>query len=178
MKQFINKIPAATAIAGGTALALGLALYVAGARVNTTRSIAVGLYWTSSKPIEKGDYVLFCPPQVGVMEEAKQRGYLTSGLCPGNYGYLMKKILAVKDDAVSIADAGVTVNGAPLPLSVPLSQDHAGRPLPRFQSSRFVIGNSEVLLMSDVSAMSFDGRYFGPINRAQIKTVIVPVFTW
>jgi type IV secretory pathway protease TraF len=32
--------------------------------------------------------------------------------------------------------------------------------------------------MSDVSRTSFDGRYFGPISRAQIRTVIVPVFTW
>jgi type IV secretory pathway protease TraF len=32
--------------------------------------------------------------------------------------------------------------------------------------------------MSDVSGTSFDGRYFGPINRSQIKTVIRPVITW
>jgi hypothetical protein len=37
--------------------------YAAGARINTTKSIPVGLYWTSSAPVEKGAYVLFCPPQ-------------------------------------------------------------------------------------------------------------------
>jgi type IV secretory pathway protease TraF len=32
--------------------------------------------------------------------------------------------------------------------------------------------------MSDVSGTSFDGRYFGPINRSQIQTVVSPVITW
>ena len=50
--------------------------------------------------------------------------------------------------------------------------------MPRFQSDRYTLGNAEVLLMSDVSATSFDGRYFGPVNRSQIQTVIRPVFTW
>jgi type IV secretory pathway protease TraF len=45
----------------------------------------------------------------------------------------------------------------------------AGRPLPRFQADRYTLGNAEVLLMSDVSGTSFDGRYFGPINRSQIR---------
>ena len=62
--------------------------------------------------------------------------------------------------------------------SAPIKADKAGRPLPRYQSNSYTLGNSEVLLMSDVSATSFDGRYFGPINRSQIKTVIRPVITW
>lgn len=178
MKRVLKKITAATAIAGGGIIALGLICYAIGARVNTSKSIPVGLYWISDKPVEKGDYVLFCPPRVGVIAEAKRRGYLASGFCPGDYGYMMKKILAVKNDAVSITDAGVRVNGALLPYSVPLTLDQADRPLPRFQSANFIVGNSEVLLMSDVSATSFDGRYFGPVNRSQIKTVIVPVIIW
>ncbi|MBL8368460.1 MAG: S26 family signal peptidase, partial [Candidatus Accumulibacter sp.] len=43
---------------------------------------------------------------------------------------------------------------------------------------RFTLSGSELLLMSDVSGISFDGRYFGPIDRSQIKGVIRPVFTW
>ena len=178
IKPILRKITIMTAITGLAATALGLMFYAAGGRINTTRSIPVGLYWASSNPVEKGAYVLLCPPPVEAIAEAKRRGYLTTGFCPGKLGYMMKKILAAKDDAVAITDEGVTVNGAMLPLSAPMVMDKYGRPLPRYQSNSYTLGNSEVLLMSDVSATSFDGRYFGPINRSQIKTVIRPVITW
>ena len=131
MTRILKRIAAGVVIAGVAALLLAAGGYAAGARVNTTKSIPVGLYWTSSAPVEKGAYVLFCPPQLGVFDDAKE-----------------------------------------------IKADKAGRPLPRYQSNSYTLGNSEVLLMSDVSATSFDGRYFGPINRSQIKTVIRPVITW
>lgn len=178
MKRFLGKIAVITALSGAGFIVLGILCYVVGARINTSRSIPLGLYWVSSTPMGKGSYVLFCPPQVGVIAEGKRRGYLTAGFCPGDYGYMMKKILAVRDDAVTISAAGVSVNGALLPFSAPLSADRAGRSMPRYQSASFILGNSEVLLMSDVSGTSFDGRYFGPVNRSQIETAIVPVLTW
>ncbi|KTT27463.1 conjugal transfer protein TraF [Pseudomonas oryzihabitans] len=166
------------AAGGGLALLLAAACYVAGARVNTTKSIPVGLYWTSSVPVEKGTYVLFCPPQLQVFDDAKERGYIGAGFCQGGYGYMMKRVLAAKGDTVTVDSNGVRVNGELLPLSAPLKTDKAGRLLPRHQPSNYILNDSEVLLMSDVSATSFDGRYFGPIDRSQIKTVIRPVFTW
>jgi type IV secretory pathway protease TraF len=50
--------------------------------------------------------------------------------------------------------------------------------MPRYPSNAFTLGASEVLLMSDVSATSFDARYFGPLSCSQIKSVIRPVLTW
>jgi conjugative transfer signal peptidase TraF len=178
MNRILNRIAAGAAIAGVSVLVLAAGAYAAGARINTTKSIPVGLYWTSGEQVEKGAYVLFCPPQVGVFTEAKARGYIGAGFCPGDYGYMMKRVLAAKDDTVLVADDGVRVNGELLPFSAPRTADAAGRPMPRFQSDRYTLGNAEVLLMSDVSATSLDGRYFGPVNRSQIQTVIRPVFTW
>ena len=178
MNPLWKRIETSVIVGGVGLLALGMVSYEAGARVNTTRSIPVGLYWASSKPVEKGDYVFFCPPQMVIFDMAKERGYITSGFCPGNFGYMMKRVLAVKNDAVTVAGEGVRVNGTLLPLSAVREVDKGGRPLGGYEPNSYTLGDSEVLLMSDVSSLSFDGRYFGPINRSQIKTVILPVITW
>jgi conjugative transfer signal peptidase TraF len=150
--------------------------YAIGIRINTTPSIPVGVYRLTNEPIAKGAYVLICPPPVTVFDMAKARGYLGAGYCPGGYGQLMKKILAVQNDVVSIGTDGVQVNGQLLPLSAPLKADGAGRPMPDYKASS-VLGSAEVLVMSDNNG-SFDGRYFGPIQRSQIQGVIRPIFTW
>lgn len=54
MSRILKRIAAGVVIAGVAALLLAAGGYAAGARVNTTKSIPVGLYWTSSAPVEKG----------------------------------------------------------------------------------------------------------------------------
>lgn len=178
MNQLLKRVGMVIAIGGAAMIVLGMTCYAVGARVNTSRSIPLGLYWVSSAPVAKGEYVMFCPPQVGVFAEAMQRHYIQGGFCPGGYGYMMKKVLGATNDLVEVRDDGVRVNGFLLPFSAPLNVDKSGRSLPRYQSDRYVVGNSEVLLMTDVSTTSFDGRYFGPVSRSQIVTVIAPVLTW
>ena len=175
--SLFKRLTLGTAIVGSGFLALGMACSVAGARINTSRSIPVGLYWLTERPIEKGEYVLLCPPPSNVFDEAKQRGYFGAGFCPGDYEYLMKKVLAAKNDTVVLADDGVRVNGELLPFSTPLIADKQGRPLPVLRGE-YELGAADLLLMTDVSPLSFDSRYFGLVKRAQIKAVIRPVFTW
>lgn len=171
--------PVARAVIAGMGLVvMATVVLLAGARINTSRSIPLGLYWTSGAPVQKGAYVMVCPPPIGVFIEAKKRDYIGSGFCPGGFGYMMKKILAAKTDAVLIDVDGVRVNGVLLPFSVPRIADRAGRPLPRYPVLSFTLGQDEVLLMSDVSATSWDARYYGPVRTSQIATVITPVFTW
>ena len=167
----------ATLYAGVSVLLFGLAAYFSGARVNTTNSIPVGLYWVANRPVASGEYVVLCPPPSGIFDEAKRRGYFGAGFCPGDYEYLMKKILAAKKDKVVFADDGVYVNGDLLAFSKPLATDKFNRPLPVLRAE-YELGDSDLLLMTDVSEKSFDSRYFGLINRSQVKDVIRPVFTW
>ena len=67
-------------------LALGFISFALGLRVNTTKSIAVGLYRMTDAPVAKGEYVIFCPPQSALFDKAKRRGYIGPGFCPGDYG--------------------------------------------------------------------------------------------
>jgi len=89
----------------------------------------------------------------------------------------MKKILATQNDVVTIGKDGVQVKSQLLPLSAPFLADGAGRPLPNYDAC-WVLGSDELLLMSDSNKSSFDGRYFGSIDRQQIDGVLRPIFTW
>lgn len=163
----------------GVCFAVGLALaHEAGLRLNTTRSIPLGLYRMSSGPIVKGAYVLWCPPERLEFDMAKERGYIAAGFCPGGYGNMLKKVLATHRDVVSVTDDGVTINGTLMPASQPFEADSLGRPLPRFRVTDYVLAPSELLLMSDTNSRSFDARYFGAVHRMHIQSLIHPVWTW
>jgi conjugative transfer signal peptidase TraF len=165
---------------GGTLGVLGVLAALAhqtGVVINTTTSLPLGLYRTIEAPVARGAYVKFCPPQSAVFDEAARRGYLHAGFCPGGYGPLLKRVLAVPGDRVQVAGDGVRIDGRLVPLSAPMWADGSGRPMPRYVQDR-VLATSELMLMSDVSPVSFDARYFGPLDRGQVQAVIEPLFTW
>jgi conjugative transfer signal peptidase TraF len=149
-------------------MAMGFACFAAGLRVNITRSIPVGVYQLTDVPVGKGEYVIFCPPQTALFDEARERGYIGAGFCPGGYGYMMKRVLATGNDRIVSTDEGLRINGSLLPLSKSLETDRAGRMLPRYGLDDYRLDPLELLLMSDVSGTSFDGRYFGPVEMRQV----------
>lgn len=150
-----------------------------GARINTTPSLAYGVYWAYDAPPALGRYASFCP----LLERpafvlATTRGYVGSGRCPGGAKPLLKRVLAAGGDVVAIDARGVQVNGRHLPHSEPLRVDGAGRAMPQLRLLDYRLATDEVLMMSDVSGTSFDARYFGPIPRHCLQEVVRPVWTW
>lgn len=178
MKRLTKKASTMMAIASFIFICFTGLLTISGARFNTSKSIPQGLYWMTKKPIQKGEYVLFCPPQKAIFEKALRRGYIHSGFCPGGFGYMMKRVVATQGDVVSINSWGVWVNNRFVEHSVPHPADEQGRTLPELNLRQYQLNNSELLLMTDQSTMSFDARYFGLITRSQVKAVISPVLTW
>lgn len=177
MKGLAKRLQTAIAVLCLFLTALGAALFFAGARINTSNSIPIGLYWKIARPATPGDYVMFCPPQNDLFREALARGYLDAGFCPGGFGPLMKQVAATPGDNVSISEDGVKVNGKRRTWSRPMSMDLEGRPLPQARITR-KLKASELLLMTDQNPVSFDARYFGPINQSQVEAVIKPVLTF
>lgn len=178
MNRYLKKVGRMTALLSLSFIFLTALLFVCGARFNTSASISKGLYWMTKKPIQKGEYVLFCPPQKSIFQKALARGYIHSGFCPGGFGYMMKRVLAHTGDIVSINPSGVWVNNQLVAHSTPFAADEQGRVLPKLNYRQVPLKNSQVLLMTDQSALSFDGRYFGLINSTQVKAVIKPVLTF
>lgn len=153
------------------------ALYISGVRINTTKSIPIGIYLTTNKQLSIGDFVMFCPPDTDIFLAAKKRGYITSGFCSGDYGYMMKQVVGQTGDMVTITEKGVLLNDQLLPHSQLIESDLDGNALPKYKEE-YVISDGDVLLMSNISDTSFDGRYFGPISKNQILTVVNPLITF
>lgn len=178
MKNGLKKSCTLVSIALMALIAGAFLLVVAGARINTSDSIPRGLYWMVNRPIVSGDYVIFCPPRQALFQQALVRGYINHGVCPGGFGYLMKQVRATQGDRVSILFSGVWVNGQYLRHSRPFLRDGAGRSLPQLTLTNHALNESELLLMTNQSPLSFDARYFGVLSQSQIKAVIVPILTW
>ncbi len=158
------------------------AAYLCGARINRTHSLPKGLYWVADKTPERGDIVSFWPRDTAEVREAVLRGYLISGgyndTGNGGYGLILKKLMAMPGDVLSLTDDGVFVNGVLIPNTKPLDADNMGDPLPRLRIARYRLGDNEALFLSDHLARSFDGRYFGLQDMRQIVHVLRPVFVW
>src|SRR5215831_15783892 len=100
------------------AVVTGLLLTCAwtGIRLNTSESLAVGLYITTGN---ETNLVEFCPAQpfAGL---ATRRGYRQRGTCPDGGAPLLKPVVASACDLVTFSEHGITVNGRLLEHTAPL----------------------------------------------------------
>lgn len=140
--------------------------------VNTTPSFPRGVYLKTYRTPNKGDLVLFCPPDTLLFHEALRYHLVSSGLCPSGLGYLIKRVAAVEGDMVRICDTGVEVNGKRLENS---KRQTAFRPRPLSPDIDHRLGAHEVLLMSP-HPLSFDSRYFGLLADDCICTPLEPFY--
>ena len=148
----------------------------AGLRWNGTESFPVGLYLASNKSPNRGDLVFVRVPESPVFSMARQRGYLNVAFSPTLR--LLKRLVGLPADRVTIDCTGVQVNGVRLANSTSLKVDGAGRPLQVFAVKDHFLGRGEVLLMSEYNPESFDSRYFGPLPVLTIEAVATPLLTW
>jgi conjugative transfer signal peptidase TraF len=148
-----------------------------GFRFNETPSVPVGLWRISAVAIlERGRVVSFCPPATDVFLDARRRGYLNRGSCPGALEPMLKVLAALPGDEVLQTADALFINGRPVPNSKALEADAEGRSLPSLANGRFVVGAGEGLFLG-VHPRSFDSRYFGPLPLAAIEGEAHPILT-
>jgi conjugative transfer signal peptidase TraF len=172
MKAFVI---IAALIAGGLASA-----DAAGWRINTTTSMPRGLWSlaTEDRTASKGDIVAICPPNGPMTAIARRRGYIGAGRCSNGLEPLLKPVVAVAGDQVTVSAAGITVNGRDLPQSAPLSLDSAGRPIDAYASGTYRVPAGMAWIVSSYNPNSFDSRYFGPVPVANIEGMATPVMVF
>lgn len=147
-----------------------------GYRINLTPSQPLGL-WRIVK-LERaaavGDLVFVCPPQTAAMQEARRRGYLRAGLCPGSVAPLVKTVIAVAGQRVEIG-VSVNIDGHPVAHSDLQHRDGEGRPMRPFGGG--IVPTGSVFLHSSFEG-SYDSRYFGPVPASGILGLAREVLTY
>lgn len=170
--------PVAAILSAGALLSF--ALFIGGAagplRINMTPSEPLGLWRVVAldRSTAVGDVVFICPPENGAMREARKRGYLRSGLCPGGVAPLIKTVIALAGQQVA-SGASVSVDGRVVPSSGLAQRDGKGRSLSPFPSG--VVPQGQVFLHSSFAG-SYDSRYFGPLPVSGILGLAQEVLTY
>ena len=135
----------ATAIFAIVAKSSGLVLNVTGSMPGTIYKLGHG---------EKYSLVSFCSPI--------PHPSIGHGSCPDGSMPLIKRVVGVAGDLVTANDAGMEINGQPVPNSRPLDLDTQGRALPHLRGS-FTLKQGEIWTAGE-HPNSFDSRYFGPVK--------------
>lgn len=128
----------------------------------TAKSFGIALNVTDSMPGmvyqlghgEKGSIIAFCSPI--------PHPSIGRGPCPDGSMSLVKRVVGVAGDIVTATDAGIEINGQPLPNSRPVDLDSQGSALPHLRGS-FLIVQGEIWVAGE-HPNSFDSRYFGPVR--------------
>lgn len=148
------------------------ACWLAGLRLNLTGSLPVGLYVVAHGAPTHGSLVLVCLPNA-TAKWARGRGYVSRGAtCPEQAMPVGKPVFALPGDTVTVAEAGLLLNGRLAPNTRALGADHHGRLLPGLAAGRYAVRPGELWVVSQYSPFSFDSRYFGAVPIANIRTRI------
>jgi len=127
---------------------------------NPSQSATLG--WYRVEPlgaISRSDLVVSNLPEAA-SELAVQRRYLASGTP------VIKTVWALNGDTVCEVRGVLLINGTPTVTL--LSEDSMGRALPSPWKACRQLRPGEVLLLSDRTSDSFDGRYFGTVQESDI----------
>jgi conjugative transfer signal peptidase TraF len=143
-------------------------------RLNWTGSMPLGLWRADAadQTIRRGDVVLVCLPQE-VSKLARERGYIGSGDCDGT-AVLLKRVGAVSGDEVEVSPDGLSINGALIPNTSPVSSDPSGRAMPELHLGRQQVRPGTIWIVGR-DRLSFDSRYFGPVPVDNVLALASPV---
>lgn len=136
--------------------------------INISSSLPRGLYKLEPpKNLQKEDIIFFPIPN-NVKELLRERKYISPVI-----NSFMKKVGAENGDKIQIKNNILYVNETAWGLV--FTKDPRNNILPVLTIDELTPGYDEILPLSNV-LYSFDGRYFGPIKRQQIKYKCILIF--
>lgn len=165
-RRWLGAAAAGAALVGVSAV-LDLGLHPAPRLVwNASASAPVGLWRIHPHAaFGVGDMVLASPPP-DIRRLAAERRYL-----PMNVP-LLKRVAAADGDIVCALGPWIFINARP--VATRLETDARGRSLPWWRGCRRLADGAVLLLMD--APDSFDGRYFGPVERPAVIGKATPLW--
>jgi conjugative transfer signal peptidase TraF len=133
---------------------------------NATGSVPRGLYLRAGGTIRRGDFVLVWLPE-RARAIAHERGYLPRSV-PA-----LKPVAAAAGDVVCASEADISIDGTA--VAQRRAKDSQGREMPLWSGCK-TLSSDQFLLLSTYASDSFDGRYFGVSERADIIEKVRPVW--
>jgi len=133
------------AIFAMTAKSSGIVFNVTGSMPGTIYTVGRG---------EKGSFASLCSPI--------PHPSIGHGSCPDGSMPLIKRVVGVAGDLVTVTNHGVEINGQPVSNSKPLDLYTKGQDLPQMRGI-FVLKQGEIWTAGE-HPNSFDSRYFGPVK--------------
>lgn len=172
LKKSPNKLPLITI---ATFVGAVLLFYAFGVIVNFTPSLPYGFYIKVNSKINTGDYVAFClPPEY--QKIGLERKYLEVGkICNGSVP-LVKKVIAVPYQQVTLADSYIIVDDKKLQFRT-IKFDSNNRPLDSYPRGSYRL-NCYWMIGSNDYLHSWDSRYWGCIALDRVLYKIKPLLTW
>ena len=141
--------------------------------INTSPSLPEGIYLKTWNIPQNGDIVLVSPPDLPVFRNALKKRLLSHGISEAGSCHIIKIMAASEGDEIVIQKDGMFVNGKKLANSQRQNWQIDG--MAELPISKKLQG--EVLLYTP-HPLSFDSRYFGPIDRDTIISSIKPLLLW
>lgn len=126
--------------------------------LNITPSVRIGLYWMQPydfKDLEKGMYVIFPPPK----NTPKNRVF---------YEDFLKEVVATSEDSIFITEDSLFING--IYRGKIKEKDSLGNSIRSLPTGKYSL-EKERYFMLGTHKNSYDSRYFGGIEKKEIKYV-------
>ncbi len=146
--------------------------------LNNTSSYPIGIYRVLEKKMyEKGDMVSFCAPLNETVKKLVSFGFASgNSTCKNNTPVLLKKLVALHGDVITIKDKFVFVNNNLQKNSNIYFVGSSGNVLEKQNSQ--VIESGNFWAMSDYNKKSYDSRYYGQVELSNIIGSAEPIITW
>ena len=144
---------------------------------NDSVSMPIGLYRVINSPVKRGDIVATCLPEA-IAQFGLRRRYLGAGLCATGSEAVVKQVVGMSGDTVLLTVHAIKINSEPLPHSETLRRDKAGRDLPSIARGAYNLSPTQLWLYGNHNAHSWDSRYYGPVDKHYIQSVLKPVLVW